>query len=93
MRWLELGLLWVILMQEYENCRQIKLLKYIYCERWHFFLLFMRKNLVGTLETSVVMHLQNLCLQAKKYGKLPPLQHSSKNESNYCRFCHLKDPD
>ena len=43
-----------------------------------FFLLFMRKNLVGTLETSVVMHLQNLCLQPKKYGKLPPLQHSSK---------------
>ena len=56
----------------------IKLLKDIYCERWHFFLSFMRKNLVGTLETSVVMHLQNLCLQPKKYGKLPPLQHSSK---------------
>ena len=55
----------------------------------------MRKNLVGTLETSVVMHLQNLCLQPKKYGKLPlpPCNTLQKNESNYCRFCHFKDPD
>ena len=50
-----------------------------------FFLSFMRKNLVGALETSVVMHLQNLWLQPKKYCNT--LQ---KKESKYCRFCHLK---
>ena len=45
------------LIQEYEICRHTKLLKYIDCERRHLFLSFMRKILVGTLETSLYCNL------------------------------------